>query len=226
MNAESHRHPEFTKDLGDGDRSDGRFSPTARRTNRTLRILRSFAHALRTTSLRKTGGVGVVLLLIATFSLSAAQEPLKVPDAAQFVGQPQGTPLAGAQLAKRTSEVAGMLRCPVCQGMSVADSPAEMAVNMKGQVHELLERGYTEAQILTYFERSYGQFVLLKPKFEGTTTLVWLLPLIALLIGAGVLVMTFRRLGRRPITGNQPPGSLEDDEYVARVRDLVSGGKN
>jgi cytochrome c-type biogenesis protein CcmH len=166
----------------------------------------------------------LVLLLITTLSLGA-QTTLKVPDAAQFVGQPQGTPVAGAQLAKRTNQVAGLLRCPVCQGMSVADSPAEMAVNMKGQVHELLQRGYTEEQILTYFERSYGQFVLLKPKFEGTTTLVWLLPVIALLVGAAVLVVTFRRLERFPATTNQQPATTPDDEYVARVRDLVSGGK-
>jgi cytochrome c-type biogenesis protein CcmH len=167
-----------------------------------------------------------LLLLVLTFSLSAAQEPLKVPDAAQFVGQPQGVPLAGAPLTQRTSEVAGLLRCPVCQGMSVADSPSEMAVNMKGQVHELLQRGYTEEQILTYFERSYGQFVLLKPKFEGTTSLVWLLPLIALAIGATILVVTFRRLSGAPppIPNAQLP--TPDDEYVARVRDLVSGGKS
>ena len=63
---------------------------------------------------------------------------LKVPDAAQFVGQPQDTPLAGAQLTRRTNEVSALLRCPVCQGMAVADSPAEMAVNMKAQVRELL----------------------------------------------------------------------------------------
>ena len=166
----------------------------------------------------------VLLMLIATLSLTA-QSTLKVPDAAQFVGQPQGTPITGAQLEKRTNEIGGLLRCPVCQGMSVADSPAEMAVNMKGQVHELLQRGYTEEQILTYFERSYGQFVLLKPKFEGTTTLVWLLPVIALVIGAAILVVTFRRLERAPATSNQQPATTPDDAYVARVRDLVSGGK-
>jgi cytochrome c-type biogenesis protein CcmH len=166
----------------------------------------------------------VLLLLLANLSLTA-QPTLKVPDAAQFVGQPQGTPIAGAQLEKRTNELSGLLRCPVCQGMSVADSPAEMAVNMKGQVHELLQRGYTEEQILTYFERSYGQFVLLKPKFEGTTTLVWLLPAVALLIGAAILFVTFRRLSR---AAPQTPTALSpapDDAYVARVRDLVSGGK-
>jgi len=168
---------------------------------------------------------GLLLLLVATLSLTA-QQTLKVPDAAQFVGQPQGAPLTGAQLTQRTNEIGALLRCPVCQGMSVADSPAEMAVNMKGQVHELLQRGYTEEQILTYFERSYGQFVLLRPKFEGANRLVWLLPAVALLIGGAILFVTFRRLSRAAPQTPNAQSPAPDDEYVARVRDLVSGGKN
>jgi cytochrome c-type biogenesis protein CcmH len=151
-----------------------------------------------------------------------AHAQLKVPDAAQFVGAPQGMPVAGEQLFVRTNEVGSLLRCPVCQGMSIADSPSEMAVNMKGQVRELLARGYTEEQILRYFELSYGQFVLLEPKFEGVTAWVWLLPAIALLLGAVVLFFTFRKLGAAPAAQTLAP---PDDPYVARVRDLVSGGK-
>ena len=143
---------------------------------------------------------------------------LKVPDAQQFVGAPQGTPLAGAQLYQRTHEVASLLRCPVCQGMSVADSPAEMAVNMKEQVRELLARGYTEEQILKYFELSYGQFVLLKPK----SWVVWALPVIVLVIGAALVLMKIRKLSAAPIAPTPAP---ETDPYLAQVRDLVSGDK-
>ena len=153
---------------------------------------------------------------------------LKVPDAAQFVGEPKGSPVAGAQLDRRTNEVASLLRCPVCQGMSVADSKAEMAVNMKGQVRELLERGYTEEQILKYFELSYGQFVLLEPKFEGVNTLVWLLPVGALLAGAVIVFFVFRRLQRPPAqpAAEQPASpATPEDPYLARVRDLVGKGQ-
>lgn len=146
---------------------------------------------------------------------------LKVPDAEQFVGAPKGTPLAGAELERRTGEIAALLRCPVCQGLAVADSPAEMAVNMKGQVRELLSRGFTEEQILRYFERSYGEFVLLRPKFRGMNRLVWLLPLIALAIGAAVVAIKVRKLGRTPAP---PPAQVaSDDPYVNRVRELVKG---
>jgi cytochrome c-type biogenesis protein CcmH len=112
--------------------------------------------------------------------------------------------------------------------MSIADSPSEMAVNMKHQVGQLLARGYTEEQILKYFELSYGQFVLLKPKFEGVTSMVWVLPVVALLLGAVVLFFTLRRLQRAPVpspnAATLPPPA--DDPYLARVRDLVSGDKS
>lgn len=146
----------------------------------------------------------------------------QVPDAAGFVGQPQGAPVAGAELDRRTQEVGSLVRCPVCQGMSVADSPSEMAVNMKGQVRELLARGYTEEQILQYFELSYGQFVLLRPKFEGVTAAVWVIPVIALLAGIGITFVSLRRLGRTPeaapLSDPVIPGS---DPYLSRVRELV-----
>lgn len=145
---------------------------------------------------------------------------LSAPDAAQFVGAPQGTPLTGDALTQRTNEIGRLLRCPVCQGMAISDSPAEMAVNMRGQVRELLARGYTEEQILKYFELSYGEFVLLRPK----SPVLWMLPVIALVLGAAIVFFKLRKLERvQPATSNQPPAT--DDPYLNRVRDLVSGGK-
>jgi len=158
-------------------------------------------------------------LLVLSASALFAQTS-KVPDAAQFVGPPGGVPVTGSALDTRTAEVAGLLRCPVCQGLSVADSPSEMAVNMKGQVRELLGRGYTQEQILRYFELSYGQFVLLKPKFEGVNTLVWILPLLALVIGAVVVVTKMKKLETAPAA---PVAKSDEpvDPYVAKVRELL-----
>jgi cytochrome c-type biogenesis protein CcmH len=185
----------------------------------------------------------LTLSLVLAGSLCAAAQPapapaappvaqegaLRVPDAAQFVGAPAGRALSGSELNTRTHEVGSLLRCPVCQGMSIADSPSEMAVNMKEQVRELLARGYTEEQILQYFEKSYGQFVLLKPKFEGVTGAVWLLPLVALAIGAVILVMKLRKLEATPQRADAEPETAAqqpvEDPYLARVRDMVGGGK-
>jgi cytochrome c-type biogenesis protein CcmH len=153
---------------------------------------------------------------VIAFLLVLLLQTTKVPDAAQFVGAPQGSPLNGAELATRTIEVAGQLRCPVCQGLSVGDSPSAMAINMKEQVRELLARGYTRDQILAYFEQSYGEFVLLKPKFRGVNSLVWILPLLALAIGAVLVATKMRRL-EQPVATT----AAADDEYVSRVRQLV-----
>jgi cytochrome c-type biogenesis protein CcmH len=129
------------------------------------------------------------------------------------LGAPQGAPLAGTALEQKTHEVASLLRCPVCQGMSVADSPSTVALDMKQQVRDMLARGYTQEQILGYFEKSYGQFVLLKPQ----NPLVWILPIVVLLVGVTVVVITARRLtspdNRQPTTA--------DDPYLDRVRKLV-----
>ena len=128
-------------------------------------------------------------------------------------GPPEGTPLSGPALEQRTHEVASLLRCPVCQGMSVADSPSTVALDMKQHVHELLARGYTQEQILNYFEGSYGQFVLLKPR----NPLVWILPVVVLLVGATLVVVTLRRLSSP--TDNRQPAT--DNAYLDRVRELV-----
>jgi cytochrome c-type biogenesis protein CcmH len=91
-----------------------------------------------------------------------------------------------------------------------------MAVNMKAEVRDMLARGDTREQIESHFVRSYGEFVLLAPKFEGVNALVWVLPIAALLAGALVVRMTLRRLAAAPLPKN-------DDPDLARVRELVKG---
>ena len=153
--------------------------------------------------------------MIALFFALALQ--VRVPDAEQFVGPPRGLPVGGAALDQRTQEVASLLRCPVCQGLSVADSPSTVAQDMKQQVRELLGRGYTQEQILAYFEHSYGQFVLQKPKFQGVAALVWLLPMAALIFGAIVVFAKAKQLEKGP----EKAAEAADDPYLARVRELV-----
>jgi len=145
---------------------------------------------------------------------------VKVPDAAQIIGPPAGTPVTGAQLERRTMEISSELRCPVCQGLAIGDSPSIMAANMKAQVRELLERGYTETQILSYFEKSYGQFVLLKPKFQGVNALVWILPIAALAIGFLLVMSKAKKLESAPAKASLPEEPA-DDPYLAQVREMV-----
>ena len=162
----------------------------------------------------------VIAFLLLTHALLA--QAANVPDAEQLVGAPRGTVLTGAELDAQTQSVAGGIRCPVCQGLSIADSPSEMAVNMKAQVRQLLARGYTREQIETYFERSYGQFVLLRPKFQGVNGMVWILPILGLVFGIVAVAMKLRNLEKPQATSDPQPAT---DPYVARVRDLVRGTK-
>ena len=107
------------------------------------------------------------LVLIAAVSL---------PDVSAVVGQPQSTPLSGERLEAHTERLSDIIRCPVCQGSSVGDSPSEMARNMKQQVKELLALGFNDEQIIQYFEASYGEFIRLEPRREGINLLVWIAP--------------------------------------------------
>jgi cytochrome c-type biogenesis protein CcmH len=122
----------------------------------------------------------------------APSEASAAPPVADVVGQPRGPKLAGTALDEETKRVASLLRCPVCQGLSIADSPASMAINMREQVREMLAAGYVEEQILVYFERSYGEFVRLEPPLRGVNWTLWLAPALGLLVGAVVVTWALR----------------------------------
>lgn len=183
--------------------------PTSLPARRALRAVRFF--------------IALILFVVPLF---AQTSNVKVPDADTLVGAPKGQPLAGDDLTRTTQEIAATIRCPVCQGLSIADSPAEMAQNMKAQVRELLSRGYTREQISSYFERSYGQFVLLKPKFQGVNSLVWTLPILALILGIFIVFVKMKNLEKAPVAASnnqQLTTDNSEDPYLARVRDLVKG---
>ena len=135
-----------------------------------------------------------------------------------FGEEPKGVPLQGDELTRQTQEISAALRCPVCQGLSVGDSPSEMAVNMKNEVRSMLARGYTREQIEAHFVRSYGEFVLLQPK----NPVVWILPVVALAIGVLVVVIKLRSLTTNPPIESRPR-TQTDDPDLARVRQLVKG---
>lgn len=141
----------------------------------------------------------VLALCLSTSSamLAAAEDPGARPlaGAVQLLGWPHERAIRGRVLDSRTEEVSALLRCPVCQGLSVADSPSSMARNMKGQVRDLVALGYDQEQVLSYFERSYGEFVRLKPPLRGVNWLVWLAPLLGLVAGGVVVARALRAPG-------------------------------
>ena len=167
----------------------------------------------------------LLLLPLAAAVATAQPAPPDTANARQIVGAPARPPLAGSALDKETARVALLLRCPVCQGLSVAESPSSMARNMREQVRELLAAGYDEDQVLRYFERSYGEFVRLFPPLRGVNWLVWLAPVAGLLLGAWVVRLALRRRPGAPAV--EPTDALADDPellpYLQRVREQAYG---
>jgi cytochrome c-type biogenesis protein CcmH len=176
-------------------------------------------------------------LAFAALAPAAPGQEAPAADPRAIVGAPRGAALSGEALDAQTDETAALLRCPVCQGLSVADSPATMAQNMKVQVRELLAQGYDRAQVLAYFEHSYGEFVRLEPPLRGVNWLVWGAPLAGLAAGLAAVVWALRR--QATVSGEAPaaspaaadaepdPDALPDDAglaaYVLKVRELAYG---
>jgi cytochrome c-type biogenesis protein CcmH len=131
------------------------------------------------------------------------------------IDAPRGPQLSGPLLDARTDDIGALLRCPVCQGLSVADSPATMARNMKAEVREKLAAGYDQEQILAYFERSYGEFVRLEPPMRGVNWLVWFGPVAGLVAGGAVIAWVLKRspsqAGERGPPEVAPAGSAVSD---------------
>ena len=88
--------------------------------------------------------------------------------------------------AERVERIVAELRCPVCQGLSVADSPSESAREMRALVVARVAEGRTDQEIRDEFRRSYGDWVFLAPPTQGPAALMWLLP-VALLAAGGAL---------------------------------------
>ncbi len=113
--------------------------------------------------------------------------------------------------------IAAHLRCPVCQNESVADSPAELAKQMRALIREKLAAGDSPDQIIAYFVSRYGEWILLEPPRRGLGWFVWIAPLAVLILG-GVLTARFLRRAVTPVRpsfastpGPQPPSASGKD---------------
>ncbi|MEQ1774676.1 MAG: cytochrome c-type biogenesis protein [Burkholderiales bacterium] len=112
-----------------------------------------------------------------------------------------------AALEQRVQRIAEELRCLVCQNQSLADSSADLAVDLKNQVREKLKQGASEKDVIAFMTERYGDFVLYRPPVKGTTLLLWFGP--GLLLVAGLIAL-FMRLRRRAAVEAGP--ALTSDE--------------
>lgn len=108
-------------------------------------------------------------------------------------------PDAGTQsVSERARALATELRCPDCEGLSVADSSTSGARAIRSDVRRRLASGETEAQVRRAYVARYGESILLNPQGDGLGVLVWGLPVAVFVAAAGGLVFAFARGRRTP----------------------------
>lgn len=143
-------------------------------------------------------GAAALLLAVATVG----------PLHAQGAPVPQPTPAAPAaqdpELEARVMKISAGLRCLVCQNQTIADSNADLAVDLRNQVREMLRRGDTPAQINDYMTARYGDFVLYKPPVNRSTAVLWYGPAALLVLAVAVLLWIIRRRTRLPADRFEP----------------------
>ena len=130
---------------------------------------------------------------------------------------------AAPDLEEQTRAVASELRCVVCQNLSVADSPSDMAQQMRAIVREQLKAGKTPDQIKDFFVSKYGEWVLLAPRASGLSLVLWILPFVILLLGLAAALWFVRRWSSRkttaPVLGTAVAPAVPSSWFRQKIAD-------
>jgi cytochrome c-type biogenesis protein CcmH len=123
-----------------------------------------------------------------------------------------------ATIAQQAHQIETTLRCPICEDLSVADSPAPLAGQMRTQINQDLKAGKTATEIRAKFVAAYGESVLLSPPHQGIGQLAYVLPFAVLAAGLVPGILLLRRGRRRtyvPARGRPTELSLTDRDRLA-----------
>jgi cytochrome c-type biogenesis protein CcmH len=121
----------------------------------------------------------------------------------------------------RARDLSRELRCMVCQNQSIDDSEAPLARDLRLLVRERIAAGDSDAQVLDFLVARYGEFVLLKPRLEPHTYLLWLLPPLAL-AGGGFALWMHNRRRTRSATAEELSSRELTAEEEARLEQLIA----
>jgi cytochrome c-type biogenesis protein CcmH len=121
----------------------------------------------------------------------------------------------------RARDLSRELRCMVCQNQSIDDSEAPLARDLRILVRERIAAGDSDAQVIDFLVARYGEFVLLKPRFESHTWLLWLLPPLVL-AGGGLALWTNGRRRSRSAAAQDPSLFRLTAEEEARLERLIA----
>jgi cytochrome c-type biogenesis protein CcmH len=131
-------------------------------------------------------------------------------------------PAQAQDLDEEARAIGHLLRCPVCESLSVADSPSQLAVQMRELIRARLAAGDSREQILDYFAERYGDSVLLSPPKTGFTAIAWIAPYVGLAAAIAFLVWAVRRRPATAEPATEPDVEAllpEVDRTLDRLRD-------
>lgn len=140
--------------------------------------------------------LAALIALSCSFSYAADAQPA-VPDQA---------------LEAKVQAISEVLRCLVCQNQNLADSHADLAIDLKDQVREMVGQGKAEKEVIDYMVARYGDFVLYRPPMKRSTWLLWLGPFVLLFCAVAALGFVVKRRRARDAA------PLSDDDRLAAVR--------
>jgi len=122
--------------------------------------------------------------------------------------------LSDPRLEARARALSRELRCMVCQNQSIDDSDAPLARDLRLLVRERIRAGDSDPKVIDFLVVRYGEFVLLRPRFEMHTALLWLTPFV-ILVGGALALLVLARRRRRP--DESPKLSAEEEARIASL---------
>jgi cytochrome c-type biogenesis protein CcmH len=133
----------------------------------------------------------LLLVLLAFMAVQAAFaiDPTTIPD---------------PKLQARYQNLTHELRCMQCLNQSIADSPVELAGELRNEVREMIVAGKTDDQIRDYMVARYGEFILFRPRFSARNVWLWFGPAIMLVVGALIAVRIIRQRTKLVALDNEP----------------------
>lgn len=123
------------------------------------------------------------------------------------------------EIDQEVRDISAELLCPVCQGQSVSESNAQLAVDMRNTIKKQLEEGKNKQQILDYFVQRYGESILASPPARGINILIWLLPIAGILI-IGLLLGSYLYKSRRESKQNIDNTAVSDSKFAQIEEDM------
>jgi cytochrome c-type biogenesis protein CcmH len=149
--------------------------------------------------------LAIVLVMLAPLVVHASTEPTMLDPVAQ----------------RRLVDLSAQLRCLVCQNQSIAESNAELAVDLRNQINEQIKAGRSDREIVDFMTTRYGDFVLYRPPFKAVTALLWIGPIALLLLAVFFFYRTL--VSRRVRVEDQP---LTEAERAEAQRLLATAENN